>query len=108
MNDYDANFLGLYASLPSDTVFTGIVVRSVPSLNVTIKAIANNIELLWRSSNDPNDFQSNQISYKVWQSTNPSQGFSHVTTVNDTSWTDLGVLSSNEKRFYQITAGFYE
>ncbi len=108
VNDYDADFFELFAALTPDTTFQGMVIRSIPPLDVTIEALANDVVLQWRSSNNPTDPHSDRINYKVWRSTDPSTGFTSVATVSDTTWTDYGILPGNEKRFYRITAGYYE
>jgi len=106
--DYTSDFLGLQAALTPDTVGTGAVIQSVPPLNVTIAAVGNDVQLQWRSANDPLHVGETQLSYRIWRSSDPTVAFSPIATASDTTWTDYGASSSSVKWFYQITVGYYQ
>jgi len=109
VQDYDADFFILQAALSSDTVGMGVVIFSIPTLDVTIEAIADNVRLRWRSSNNPADSLGTQKSYRVYRSAEPSGGgFNFIAVTTDTTWIDYGVLPGSDKFFYRVTAGYSE
>jgi hypothetical protein len=108
VQDYDADFFILKAVFSSDTVGIGVVVPSIPPLDVTIEAIASDVRLRWRSSNNPADSLYTQKIYRVYRSAEPSEGFYSVAVTPDTTWTDYGILPGNGKLFYRVTAGYSE
>jgi len=108
VEEYDADFFILRAALSSDTVGMGLVIRSIPPLNVTIEAVVGNVVLRWRSSNNPADSLGTQLSYQIYRGSEPFEGFAPVAVTSDTTWIDYGVLPGSDKFFYQVTAGYSE
>jgi len=106
--DYTSDFLGLQAALAPDTVGMGVVIKSIPPLDVTIAAVGSDVQLQWRSANDPLEIGTSLLSYRIWRTADPTAAFSPIATVSDTTWTDYGVLLGNTKFFYRVTAGFFE